>query len=75
MLQRRYHIVSDTPGVGYGLRRFRVIAYPVAAVNTAAQVFGKMAVNVAADFYISVLGFYYDSVHHAAPVIKARYCY
>jgi hypothetical protein len=46
--------------MGHGLR---IVSDPIAPVDTAAQVFGKMAVNMPADSCCSILGFDYDSVH------------
>jgi hypothetical protein len=68
--QGRDYIVPDPPGIGDRSRSGGIVSDPVSAVDTAAQVFGKMSVNMTADPDIAVLGFDYNSVHTNLPYKK-----
>jgi hypothetical protein len=49
--------------------RLRVVPHPITSVDTAAQMFGKVTVDMAADPCCPLLGFDYDSVHGTTPLI------
>ena len=51
-LKRRHHVVADAARVGNG----RILAHPNALVNAAAQMLGKMAVDVGVDNRPGLIG-------------------
>jgi hypothetical protein len=63
LFKRGDYIFPYTPDIGNG----RVFPDPIAAVNTAPQVFRKVTVNVAADPRIALCGVNNDSIHGFTP--------
>jgi hypothetical protein len=62
LFKRCNNILPYAPDIGNG----RIFANPVAAVNTASQMLGKMAVNMAAYPHIALYCINNDSVHELA---------